>query len=246
VDTSDVENFKKSLESLSRSKALSKYPIYAFYEDTLSKEIRQQISEVYDVRFSLVEFVLPKYPPEIQCQIKEDFYVDVTPYPFTMGYRHMCRFFSGEIFKRWELADYDYALRLDTDSFLLEPINDVFEAMADEKAVYGYRMENGDHPTCYAGFYDTFKEAVESLGFVYHPPDEIGKVYYSNWEVFDLRFFRSELHTRVYKHIDMSGGIFIHRWGDHIFRYTFLRQFDCRVKQFLFNYGHGHDTFLKP
>ena len=246
VDTYDIEYFKRSLKCLSESKSLAQYPIIAFHESTLSKEIRQQISDEYNVRFSLVEFILPEYPPEILSQIKEDFYVDVTPHPFKMGYRHMCRFFSGEIFKRWELAYYDYALRLDTDSFILEPIEDVFEAMKKDKAVYGYRMENGDHPTCYAGFYETFKEAVQSMGFHYHPPDEIGKVYYSNWEVFDLKFFRSDLHTRVYNHIDKSGGIFINRWGDHIFRYTFLNQFDCRVKQFMFDYGHGQDTFLKP
>ena len=62
VDTYDIEYFKRSLRCLSESKSLAQYPIYAFYESTLSEEIRQQISDEYNVRFSLVEFILPDYP----------------------------------------------------------------------------------------------------------------------------------------------------------------------------------------
>ena len=62
---------------------------------------------------------MPDYPQEILSQIPEKFkgHWDENAF-FSMGYRHMCRFFSGEIFKHPIMENYDNYLRLDTDSFI--------------------------------------------------------------------------------------------------------------------------------
>jgi len=246
VDTGDRHNFRKSLQSLKLSEALAKYPIIAFHESDLGEEFRCEITRDFGVIFVLIEFELPDYPEHIRSQIQNDFYVDCCPYPFSLGYRHMCSFFSGPVFNMHALDEYDYAMRLDTDSFLLEPLEDVFETMVRGKFAYGFRDISVDHPKCYEGFYHTFVKAVENLNFnVSLKLKDHGIVYYTNWEVYKLDIFRGEPHQSIYRSILESGGNYIHRWGDHIFRYAFLTQFNYRVCQFDFNYQHGDDVYSK-
>ena len=241
VDSWDVDNFKRSLDLLVQVESLKKYPIIAFHEHHLLAQVKEEASK-WGVKFVEINFVMPDYSSEIRDQIKEDFIVDGCPFPFTLGYRHMCRFFSGEIFKHEALAQFDWVMRIDTDSFMLDStIEDPIAATAAMGAVYGYRTTRGDNPICYRGFYDNFREGLKELGLPYRLPIE-GLVYYTNWEVMDMRVFRGKIHQSLYETIDRSGGIFIHRWGDHIFRWAFLTQFDLPVRHFWFKYGHGSEV----
>jgi len=57
----------------------------------------------------------------------------------------MCAFFAANIFSHPALEGYTYYLRLDTDSFIEEPLcYDPFEVMHVRKRVYGYRAVGGD------------------------------------------------------------------------------------------------------
>ena len=246
VDTGDITNFRRSLDHLDKCESLKPYPIIAFHEHDLPESFREEMADKYGVQFSLIEFVMPDYPDDIASKIPKDFYTPVCPYPFSMGYRHMCRFFSGEIFHRWELVGYKYVLRIDTDSYILDPnIKDPFQAMEESGSVYGYNNISGDDPTCYQGFYSTVRSAVEGMGFNWQfQSHEEGHVFYTNWEIMRMDMFKSELYSKVYEAIDRSGGIFIHRWGDHILRYVFCKQFGVKTLRFKFNYAHGEDTWI--
>jgi len=244
VDAGDVADFRKSLTHLRQSEALRPYPIIAYHEAGLPKSVMDELSAVYSVRFIEMAFKRPLYAPEVEASIPEVFSMSTSS--FTMGYRHMCRFFSGELFKRPELLGYRHALRLDSDSFLLEPVADFFRQLEAAGSVYGYRLISVDHPDCFVDFYRTFRQAVESMGRQYILDPEVerrGFVYYSNFEVLDLDYFRSKLYLGVYDHLDQSGGFYVHRWGDHILRFAFLTQFRAPVKQFLFNYGHADGIY---
>ena len=69
---------------------------------------------------------------------------DVNPsdkiFGYGMGYRHMCRFFTGPpLADHVALDGFDWLLRIDTDSFLLGPLTaDPIAALADGNRKYGW------------------------------------------------------------------------------------------------------------
>ena len=100
----DVEQFNESLELLEKN--LLNYTdstdVLVFVEESF-EPYKPKVKTNLELLYQTIEFDLPEYPPEILENIPE-FY----PHPthgngpiewghpgFTMGYRHMCRMFSG-------------------------------------------------------------------------------------------------------------------------------------------------------
>ena len=82
---------------------------------------------------------------------------------FGLGYRHMCRFFSGEIFKHPILQNYQYVWRLDTDSFILQKIDyNVFDRMKSNDSLYGYINIQHDHIKMLINLWETCEEYFNS------------------------------------------------------------------------------------
>jgi len=115
-------------------------PFIVFHEATLPASFKADFPWV---QFVEIEFKMPDYPPEITAQIPERFHISSCS--FSMGYRHMCRFFSGEMFKTQAhiLSQFDYVVRIDADAAILSAV-DVAKSQAG--AVYGYRIVDGDDP----------------------------------------------------------------------------------------------------
>ena len=144
----DVEMLNQSLALLEENllRFTSNTDVLVFVEDTFL-DYKDKVQTNLDLKYYLVEFDVPKYPKEIADQIPEFF-----PHPthgngpvawghpgFSMGYRHMCRFFSGEIYKQSVIRKYDYYLRLDTDSFIHTPLNyDIFTWAKNNHCDYGF------------------------------------------------------------------------------------------------------------
>ena len=242
VDTHDLANFRLSLDSI--PKGLQGYPIIAYHEASLTEEVRSGLKSAHpQLEFYEISLECPSYSEEIDAKIPEQFVMDICS--FGIGYRSMCRFFSGEIFKRPELLPYEYALRLDTDSAIIDMPFNPFDTMVESGADYGYRLLCNDHPQCYVNYYAHLKRVVESLGHTYTlQKEEEGNVYYTNFEVMRLSSFRSPLHQTVYECMDKTGGFYLHRWGDHIHRYAFIRQFGLKAHQMVFGYHHGTSNFV--
>lgn len=242
VDTNDLSNFRRSLDSIPGH--LRKYPIIAYHEASLGHEVRSELKQAHpQLEFYEIVLAKPKYSDEIDSKIPEHFVMDICS--FGMGYRSMCRFFSGEVFNRPELQKYEYVLRLDTDSAIIDMDFDPFDVMVANDADYGYRLLCNDHPQCYVNYYSSFKSVVESMGFSYRlQKDEEGFVYYTNFEVMRLSTFRSQLYRDVYEGLDKTGGFYLHRWGDHIHRYAFINQFGLNAQQMIFGYRHSDSTFV--
>lgn len=58
---------------------------------------------------------------------------------FSLNYRHMIRFMMNELFCHPALDGYDYLCRLDTDSFILSPVQvNLFDEMRSRDARYGF------------------------------------------------------------------------------------------------------------
>lgn len=141
--------------------------------------------------------------------------------PAQRGYRHMCHFFANDIFFRPELRKYDYYMRLDDDSFILSPLKfNVFEHMRRNGKKYAYRVVLNDRPHVCAGLGELVKEYFASrnirLACKLPPPY---KLFYTNFEICDLEWFRGNPWQDYFAAVDEAEGIWRNRWGDAPIRY---------------------------
>ena len=142
------------------------------------------------------------------------------------GYRHMCHFFANDIFHRDELQPYDYQMRLDVDSYILSPVKfNICEMMSKKGVRYVYRLILKESKGVSHGLLKVSEEY-----FKLHPEiDRLKKplsrvnLYYNNFEVCDLRWFRDKLWQMYFNAIDAAGGIYSNRWGDAPIRWIGLQ-----------------------
>lgn len=142
------------------------------------------------------------------------------------GYRHMCHFFANDIFLRNELRPYRFYMRLDVDSFILSKVRfNVFEKMNSENRRYAYRMVMTENPSVAQGLLETatsFFSKNPSLAKNWPTIHKI-KLYYTNFEICDLSFFRDVPWQRFFAAIDAAGGMWSIRWGDAPVRWLGLQ-----------------------
>lgn len=215
----DVEDFNKSLELLEKNllKYSSGTDVLVFCEESF-EQYKSLVKTNVDIRYETIEFKVPDYPQEILDQIPEFF-----PHPthgngpiewghpgFSMGYRHMCRFFSGEVYKHKAIQEYDYYLRLDTDSFIHTPLNyDIFEWAKVNDCYYGYVAPavQKDNPKVIEGLWDYVNDL--------YPNDiPVGLMFYTNFELGKVKWFLTSPYMEFYNSLDETGGFYTKRWGD--------------------------------
>lgn len=146
---------------------------------------------------------------------------------FTLGYRSMCRFFSAQIFSTEIVRrkEYVYLMRLDTDSRFLEGNGSSLFSWAESNNVsYSYIKSavQWDNFKMIKFFKLTSLRYFAALGFNFFLKALCvprGKVYYTNFEICKVEFFASKQWQSFFHEIDATGGFYLHRWGDHIFRF---------------------------
>lgn len=211
-----VRGHAASLAALERSLALLKRnflpwspaDVLIFHEDNLKAEQLAGRTSGIQVKTALVDF--SAIPPEM---------ADLPT--GQRGYRHMCHFFANDIFRRPELAGYDYYMRLDDDSFILSPLTfDAFARMRERRFRYAYRAVLKDRPHVCKGLGAVIArhfEAHAHVGFCKSPPPY--RIFYTNFEICDLAWFRGAAWQSYFAAVDRAGGIWKHRWGDAPIRY---------------------------
>ncbi len=261
---------RKDIVSLKRSLSLLdinfndkfNYPVIIFHEDfneNLMEEIRKATRS--NLKFEKVDFKIPDFLKKEE--IPE--FVYVGGFEFSIGYRHMCRFFSGLIYQNPALKDYDYYWRLDTDSFLLDKIDyDVFRFMQENNYVYGYIDKGSDHPAMVSGLWEITKKYIEENNI---QPTFLLKftqngvwdrtAFGTNFEISKLDFWRSCEYMNYFNYLDKAGGIFKYRWGDHIIHFLAISMFipenqlhkfsdiAYQHQSFIYNYPINQDSFSK-
>jgi hypothetical protein len=245
----DIKTFRKSISSLSSS-YLNRYPcdVICLHEKDFPESEKRHLLSSYNLIFHEVAFTTPHIDGYESIPNKlphcEKIHRDSGKY-FSIGYRHMCRMYSGDLFKMSFLKKYRYLWRLDTDSYILNEINyNVFDKLHENNAVYGYINIQKDHPNATLDFYESLQKVIKNdLGEDYiFPDEEKNKVYYTNFEVLDLNFFRSARYLSIYESIDKTLGFYNRRWGDHIFRYSVLNFLLDKSNFFFYHdidYYHG-------
>jgi alpha 1,2-mannosyltransferase len=214
----DLHDLRRSLWNLDRFfNRRHGYPVVIFHEDfspALMAEIRRWTSSTLE--FAVVDFRLPEFvnPADVPPRILGR---------FPIGYRHMCRFFAGMVYRHPAMQQYDWYWRFDTDSFLRCSVGyDPFEAMERGQHLYGYITLLKERPEVVQGLWETSRRYATENGLdlarLGSLTDERGGYnllyYYNNFEIVDLRFFRSPTYLRFFDYLDRTGGIYQFRWGD--------------------------------
>ncbi|EPZ31145.1 nucleotide-diphospho-sugar transferase [Rozella allomycis CSF55] len=147
------------------------------------------------------------------------------------GYKKMIRFWFYEILYEDIVKQFDYYLRLDTDSFIHSPIlEDPFEFMNFNNKSYAYRLITDEMPFVIEGlmdFVDNYIKSHETLAKtnnLYIPGPDKRKDYgcpqfYNNFEIVDIKRFKTPQMEEFFKAVDDTKRIFTHRWGDAPLRY---------------------------
>jgi hypothetical protein len=224
--TKDVPLLTHSLRLLFQNyNSKYNYPVIVFHDDislVLQANIRMALfaalGTMPSVKFVHVEFTIP---PHVSS---DPALYDPPLTRHRLGYRHMCRFFSGEVYKHPELSKYRWYMRLDSDSFIHSGVNyDIFERMEEKKFKYGYMSQyDVDSLETSRGFCETAfeyfsrsPEATERLNNKLVDGKWDLSVFYSNFVLADLDFMRGTEYQSFYEYIDATGNIYYRRWGDH-------------------------------
>jgi alpha 1,2-mannosyltransferase len=177
------------------------------------------------------------------------------PQKFSVGYRHMIRFFTVGI---WEVAEelgYTYIMRLDDDAYIYSPITyNLFASMAERGFEYGFRLtswESGE-PAQRGEFHSFVREYAlkhriqPQWGLAQSCPDgkmdrftldRCGSVYtiYNNFFISKVSFWRRPDVRAFLQHIDASKTIYYNRWGDANWHSVALQLFLPRKRLHMFD-----------
>lgn len=139
----------------------------------------------------------------------------------------MNRYWSGFFYKHPLLQKYDYYWRAETgSSYLCDFDFDPFERLKSQEKTYSFVIPMTEFGPTIKSLWSTVKDYVKTvkptfpknnaLGFVTDDNMETYNLchFWSNFELADLRFFRSSEYQEFFEHLDKSGGFFYERWGD--------------------------------
>ncbi|KAF2754525.1 glycosyl transferase [Pseudovirgaria hyperparasitica] len=160
-------------------------------------------------------------------KVREDMKAKKIIYGDSVSYRHMCRYESGFFFRHPLMLDYEWYWRVEPSVELYCDIHyDTFKFMADHGKKYSFVISLYEYvetiPTLWdsvKGFMAKFPQHLEkdnTMGFV---SDDGGSTYnhchfWSNFEIGNLNWLRSQAYIDYFNHLDRDGGFFYERWGD--------------------------------
>ncbi len=164
------------------------------------------------------------------------------------SYRHMCRFNSGFFFRHPALLEYDYYWRLEPSvEFMCDVDYDPFLFMKEKDLYYGFTLTLYEFeitiPTLWntvKNFMATYPEYVNkknALKWVLKGDGENYNLchFWSNFEIGNLNFWRSEAYIKYFEYLDKEGGFFYERWGDAPVHSLGLLLFTDKSKIHFFN-----------
>ncbi|KAH9930442.1 glycosyltransferase family 15 protein [Epithele typhae] len=151
---------------------------------------------------------------------------DNVPYGGSLSYRNMCRL-TQFFFRHPEVQKYRWYWRVEPDvHFHCDITYDPFVFMEDHNKTYSFTIALYEYVATIPTLWDTVKEFTKknpqyvaknnAMGFI---SDDNGNSYnnchfWSNFEIADMDFWRSEAYTKFFEYLDSKGGFYYERWGD--------------------------------
>lgn len=215
---SEIKNFIDSNYIFLKQNYHDKLIFYVTENITTTEKYRNIQYTVIDISFSFFTFPYnfnkTAYKPHFQKRGK-------------WNYQHMCRFFFRDIFLHPSLFDVDIYMRLDSESVLNTTIN-LFLFMKDN-IVYMHNRIMNDAASVVKGLKEYTHSLVKTLEIKAIDKASFDRsfirnalIYYNNFEICRMKFFRSRDMLQFATLVDLSYGQFIYRWGDAPLRYISL------------------------
>ena len=233
--------------------AIHKYPVVIFYD---SHGTKIQISTINYIKTcvnltlifeNIVLFNLIQNPTHTINEI--NLRAKATPQR-PIGYRYMCQFWSHTVFHHPTIKNnYDYIMRLDDDSYLLEPLEyDLFEYANENNLDYIYRALAWDIPL--AGpdyllpqYLRTYHNNCKSHCFPFQSYDSI----YNNFFLTRIHFWHQRKIVGFLNSLLANDSILIYPLGDgNIHAVVLALASDTKhTQQLQFAYGHNIHIYGK-
>jgi len=230
-DWKGVLNSMKQVEDRFNKKY--NYPWIFLNDEPFDDEFIRWTTEVTDSPTSYGQvpkehWVQPDWIDEEKAKASRQDMVDNNViYGGSVSYRNMCRFNSGFFYRHELLKDLQYYWRVEPDTDFYCDINyDPFLFMQDNNKTYGFTITIHEFERTIPTLWETTKEFIKdhpehvpkknAMGFV---SDDKGDTYnlchfWSNFEIADLSFWRSEAYSQYFDFLESKGGFYYERWGD--------------------------------
>lgn len=185
--------------------------------------------------------------------------------PTSHGYLMMCRFFSGVLQYHPKLQPYTHYLRMDDDSYFLEPY--ITETMIQEFCQSDYTFRAFFHETKrQQSLYEFTMRFLErklnivqvlqvrssliSQGFLTSAGQYTGLAPYNNFHLSSLRLWKHPLVVQYIQAIETSGGIFRNGWLDANIHAMIIFVFPHVIRELSVKstsiFGYRHNTHISP
>ncbi|MCP8717454.1 MAG: hypothetical protein M5E90_08535 [Asgard group archaeon] len=184
------------------------------------------------------------------------------------SYHNMCRFYLGQFYNVPELSKYKYYWRIEPQVKFFTSIDyDVFKYMEDTGKIYGFTINLYDieesiktlwpETLTYLNENDNYKYIDPNGSFQWLLEDlqnpkknQVANGYstchfWSNFEIGDMDFFRSEAYNNWFKYLDSTGKFYYERWGDAPVHSIGVSLFAPKDKIHWFrDIGYEHDPYF--
>ncbi|KAL8949646.1 MAG: hypothetical protein Q9222_004271 [Ikaeria aurantiellina] len=160
-------------------------------------------------------------------KVREDMAQRKIIYGDSVSYRHMCRFESGFFFLHPLMKQFEWYWRVEPSIELYCDVGyDTFKYMRDHGKKYSFVLSLYEYVETIPTLWDSVKtfmkehpeHIVEDNGMEFLSNDN-GETYnhchfWSNFEIGNLDWLRSQAYTDYFDRLDKDGGFFYERWGD--------------------------------
>ncbi|MFA5125920.1 MAG: hypothetical protein WC462_02875 [archaeon] len=246
--TRKIEILKESLKTAINF--LPEYPILIFHED-YTKSDKTSIKKIvknHKIDFIKVDFKHYKGHSNLdEWMKKQKGFVEGRP----SGYRMMCRFFCGLMQNHSALNGFDYYIRMDHDSFFIEPKTlNVEESIKKYNFDYLYRSVWTDHKGKKAIWEFTKKYAKKNnlslkgfgkLRMLNLVRNFNGRAPYNNFHISKISFWRNPKVKKFLKAIEDENGILVKHWQDTNIHSMVLGLFNATVLEKT-DFGYKHNV----
>ncbi|KAJ2144267.1 alpha-1,2-mannosyltransferase ktr1 [Coemansia sp. RSA 564] len=207
------------------------YPYIFLNDEDFTEEFKEGIrtlttAPVYFGKLSTEHWGLSPYVTEEKVQEALKLNQNRYMYGGSYSYRLMCRYQSGFVYKHDLLKDLDYYWRIEPDvNYYCDIPYDPFKYMKDNKLIYGFTISPVEKAETVETLWETTRKWIlenpdylQDKSFIHWVVNEKSVYtrchFWSNFEIVDLSFYRSEAYESYFQHLDRAGGFFYERWGD--------------------------------
>lgn len=275
VRNSEVTKIGSSIRAFEKSFNLKfNYPYTFINDQPFTERFKNRIRKYTKAPINYIEIPPELWDKPSNIDIKEESKAmnelekENIAYAKKPSYHNMCRFYLGNFYNLPELQKYKYYWRLEPSvSFYTDLNYDVFKYLALTGKIYGFTVSLYDIEKTVETLWpetlnflnegDNYKYVDENGAFQWllenQQNPEKNKVtggystchFWSNFEIGDMDFFRSEAYNEWFKHLDHSGGFYYERWGDAPVHSIGLGLFADKSKIHWFrDIGYFHDPYM--